>query len=207
MNTWWAALSAPQQVLWFIAVFSTVVFAIQMLISLVAGDHGHDSSGHDFGGHEYDSDLDTDSSHDHSDSDSDGSSVLGFFTVRNIVAFLVGFSWGGLGMFDGGSSAFVSLSVGAIIGIALVALNLGVLRALAALRDAGNVVINDALGHQATVSVLVPAKGQGYGKVSVIFKGRQLELEAFTQGDSPLPRGNTVIVDGIRDNRLVVSSI
>ncbi|MFT7219674.1 MAG: hypothetical protein ACI8Z1_001289 [Candidatus Azotimanducaceae bacterium] len=75
MNEWFETLSSVEQSLFLIAVFSTVIFLIQFVLSMT--------------GFSDDAEFDT---------ESDGSSldVGDVFTLRNGITFLMGFSWGGL---------------------------------------------------------------------------------------------------------------
>ena len=77
MNEWFDALSTLEQTLFAIALFSTLVFAIQVVFSLCGIGEGDEAT---LGG--------------------DGLPFGDIFTIRNGAAFLMGFSWGGL-MADG----------------------------------------------------------------------------------------------------------
>ena len=73
MNEWFNALSTLEQTLFAIALFSTLVFAIQVVFSLFGIGEGDEMTLGD-----------------------DGLPFGDIFTIRNGVAFLMGFSWGGL---------------------------------------------------------------------------------------------------------------
>ena len=101
MTEWYDGLAGIEQFLLGIAVFSTLIFMIQLCLSLIgiAGD-----------------DMDFDS-----DVGDDGFGFGEIFTLRNGVSFLMGFSWGGLMAYDWGFTysvfvAVVGFAVGFIVG-------------------------------------------------------------------------------------------
>lgn len=192
MNAWWSELTAPEQVLWVIAVFTTVVFFLQLMISLVTG---HDHA---------DSDLSTDGD---VHGDADGVSWTDYFTIKNLIAFFLGFSWGAISMLGDHKSLLAAIVVGGFIGVAMVAVNLLILRALASLKGSGNANLRTALGSEGVVSVLVPANNAGYGKVTVNFGGRQMELMALTAHGNDLVRGCPVKVTSVTESRVSVQPI
>jgi hypothetical protein len=198
MNDWWIHLTSPEKVLWGIAVFTTVVFLIQTLMSMIGGDADSDVSA--------DGDLSADG--DHSDGGDDGgTSFADYFTIKNAIAFFLGFSWGTIAMLGEMYSLQTSMVAGAGIGIAMVIVNLLILRGLASLRDSGNANLQNAVGNEGVVSVLVPAGKTGFGKVTVSFSGRQMELMALTDQDRELPRGCPVVVTGTFESRIMVQAI
>ena len=184
MTEWWNNLTIIQQGLWAIAIPVSVFFFLQLIMTFVGvGDDGLEVS----------DDLDSGESTDFSD----------LFTVRNAVAFFLGFSWGGLAFLESNSEG-VAIFYGFIVGVVLIFMNMLVLKGLSSLKDSGNLNINNAIGKEATVSVLIPANKNGYGKVSISLQGRLIELEAITEGEN-IPRGNNVKVVSVSGDLLVVS--
>ncbi len=83
MSEWFDALSTLQQSLFAIALFSTLMFAIQVILTLFGiGEAGETGASDLAGGAD----------------GTDGGRGMPFsdlFTVRNGVSFLMGFTWGG----------------------------------------------------------------------------------------------------------------
>jgi hypothetical protein len=118
-----------------------------------------------------------------------------FFTLRNAIVFFLGFSWGGLACID----ANISILWAVLVGLIMVAINLLLLRGLASL--------NDTIGKEAVVSIPIPAKLSGCGKVNISFQGRLEELEATTE-DEAIARGQPVKVLRVsNNNQLIVTHL
>jgi hypothetical protein len=178
MQAWWISLTGEQQVLWGLAVFFTLLFLLQIITAVFGLSDGSDI-------------VDVDTS-----SDSGPSMV---FTLRNAIVFFLGFSWGGLACID----ANISILWAVLVGLLMVGLNLLLLRGLASLNETGNLSLDNAIGKEAIVSIPIPAKMSGCGKVNITFQGRLEELEAMTE-DQTIPRGQTVKVLRISNNNLLI---
>ncbi|MBN1782928.1 hypothetical protein JW948_17475 [bacterium] len=203
MQEWWDSLIAAQKFFWGLAVFSTVLFLLQALMTILGlGDHGSDS----------DSDADTgDGTDGHADSDHAGehsheNPFVGYFTVRNMIAFFMGFSWTGLGCLDRGMPLWLVIVCSVLVGMLFVAVVMSIMIGLSRLKSSGNISLAQAVGKGATVSIIIPAGMQGQGKVRITFQGRLMELEAVTEGPE-LRRGQQVRVVRLSDDLLVVEKI
>jgi len=185
MTEWFDGLSGIEQFLFSTGVFSTLIFAIQFLLSLfgLADDEpdvdGHPGSAFEFGD---------------------------VFTIRNGVSFLMGFSWGGLMAYDWGltHTFFVAL-IGIIIGSFLVGVNMIILFGMSKLKHQGNVRLENAIGEEASVTLTIPRCRTGIGKVSVSVQGRLKEYHAVTDGES-LSRNTPVTVLDFSGSQLLVGS-
>lgn len=185
MSTWLDGLTAIQQLLLVVAVFSTAIFIIQLLLTLTG-----------FAGDE----LDVDAS-----ADGQAFDLGDIFTIRNGVTFLMGLSWGGLMAYDWGltHTAFV-LTVGCLVGSFFVFVNIVLFLALSRLRYAGNIKLENAIDENATVTLPIPGNRSGVGKVNVEIQGRLKEYHAVTDGDA-LARNASVVVVDLTGNQLVVA--
>ena len=174
MTEWFDALSGLQQTLFAIALFSTLVFAIQVVFTLFGiGEVGETEFG----------DL---------------------FTIRNGVSFLMGFSWGGLMAYDWGlRHIFFVMVVGLALGALFVAINMGFFALMSLLKHEGNVRIKNSIGRLGIVSLAVPASRTGVGKVSVSVQDRLLEFHAVTDGGA-IPRHTSITVLGLAGSQLIV---
>lgn len=184
MGEWFETLSGLEQTLFLIAVFSTTIFAVQLLATItgMGGDDADleavaDGSPMDFGD---------------------------IFTIRNGVSFLMGFSWGGLMAFDWGlEHESFAIIVGFFVGSFFVAVNVALLLALSRLRNAGNIQLDNAVDSEGIVSLAIPGQRGGAGKVTITIQGRIKEYHALTDGDS-LPKNTPVTVLDVLGSQLIV---
>lgn len=182
MQELWISLSGVQQLLWGLAVFFTLLFLLQIIAALFGVSDSSDT---------IDGNISADSA------------PTMFFTLRNAVVFFLGFSWGGLACVDVDISIFWAV----LVGLIMVAINFLLLRGLASLNEAGNLSLDNTIGKQAVVSVKIPAKLAGYGKVNISFQSRLEELEATTE-DEAIARGQPVKILRVSDNnQLIVENV
>ena len=84
ITTWFNGLEPTMRVYWGIAIFTSTIFIIQMVMTFI-GIGDVDAGDADF-------DLGSDAS----DGTLDAGGTLQLFSVRNIVNFLLGIGWGGV---------------------------------------------------------------------------------------------------------------
>jgi membrane protein implicated in regulation of membrane protease activity len=192
MKEFFEALSILQQTLFVVGVVFTIIGLVQTLLSFIGGDTDADL--------EIETDVEL-------DGDGDGStSVLGaIINIRNIVSLAIGLSWGGLYFIEEGLSVFWAIVFGVLIGIVLMALNILLLWGLSKLRDPGQVFnYNAAIGKEGKVSIIIPKKAEGAGKISIVFQGRLQEIDAMTNEETDLKRGDEVIVTDVEGSIFIV---
>jgi hypothetical protein len=184
VGDWYDSLSSVQQFLFLTGVFSTVVFAGQLLLTLVGlGDDDGDAGSGD-----------------------DGFGFGDIFTLRNGVSFLMGFSWGGLMAYGWGLEYELLVAVvGFMVGMGLVAINMLLLFVMSKLKHDGSIKLENAIGEQATVTLSIPASRSGVGKVRISIQGRLKEYHAVTDG-AALTRHAVVRVLDLTGSQLVVTS-
>lgn len=185
---WYNGLPSTLQVYWVIALITSLVFLIQMVLTFIGiGDADADT---DFGG-------DTDFS-DGSTLDAGGAMQL--FTMRNIINFLLGLGWGGVCLYSVIPNAVVLSIVAILVGVAFVYVFILIYRQMRRFEKNGAFDIKECVGHTVDVYLTIPAKRSGSGKVQVSFYGSVQELAALTDSDSPIRSGAKVrileIVDG-----------
>jgi len=197
MSEWFDGLSALQQALFVIALFSTSVFAIQVVFSLLGIGEVDEAEAGEV------PNLDEGAIGD----DVGGDTAFGnIFTIRNGVSFLMGLSWGGLMAYDWGLTHIVLVVlVGLVVGSFFAGINMGLLALLAMVKHEGNVRIENTVGQTGTVTLAVPEGRNGVGKVSVSVQGRLMEYHAITDGEA-LKRNSAVTVLGFSGSQLVVGN-
>lgn len=191
MSVWFDNLSTLEQTLFVVAVFATTVFAIQVVFTL-------------FGIGETD-DSDPNQGAVSDDIGRGGVPFGDVFTIRNGVSFLMGLGWGGLMVHGWGlSNTFLVLLGGMFVGSLFVGINMGLLALMSMLRHEGNLRIENAVGKPATVTLTVPERRTGVGKVRVSVQNRLLECHAITDGGA-LARNHSVTIVGLAGSQVIVA--
>jgi len=130
-----------------------------------------------------------------------GDSPVAEFSVlslQTLSAFAMGSGWMGFGALrfmglDLTTATLIAIASG--VGVAWILVSL--LRALWKLQSSGNVPLDSALGQTGTVSVSVPPKGNGSGRVTVVIGKKQREFNAAQSGDEPIGSKTRVGVVGV----------
>ena len=188
-TAWWAALAGPDKVFWAIALFTSAVLAIQVLLMLL----GFDGDG------DVDVDVDTDIDH------PDGGGVL---SVRTITAFFTGFGWGGVVALDNGMTILSAVAVATFSGGVLMFTVYFLMQGLYSMRYSGTLDYRGAIGTSANVYLPIPPNMEGTGQVKVPLQGRLLTLEAMTRAETRLPNRMRVrVVDLVDASTLLVEPL
>jgi len=191
------AMPSLHSVFLFLAVVGGAVMLLQGLAPLLG--LGHDTDGHDVGG------LHHDVPH------GAVGSPLGAFNFRSVRAIAAGVGFTGLGgllaqrHFDG----VISFALALLLGGAIYLFVAFVMRGFTRLEADHSVHPLSAVGQQAIVSLPIPSREAGPGKVTLVVAGRHVEWPAI-QTESALP-GATIaagtpvqVVDASDDTTLTV---
>lgn len=213
MQGWWEGLSGVLRVLYCIAVPSTLILILQLLLTMIGG-HGDggvdisDTSGIDMpddvdfdvdaGGHDFHGILDGGNPADFSN--------LRLLTVQTLVTFLAVFGWVSIICVSSGMAVLAGVAVGAVCGLAMMLLVAKMVQASRKLAENGILNMKNAIGETATVYLTVPPKNTGSGKVTMRLQGRFGEFDAVNNGDAPIPTGAQVLVTDVQGDTLVVES-
>lgn len=216
MQTWWESLTQVLRILYCIAVPSTLVLVLQMLLSMMGGHHDagvefSDTSGID----DLDLDFDGDGIPDFADTDldsvTDGSNPADFatlklLTLQTIVTFLAVFGWVSIICISSGLSNISGVLIGAGCGFLMMVLVAKIVQMTARLAEDGTLNLKNAIGETATVYLPIPPKNQGTGKVTMQLQGRFCELDAVTAEEEAFQTGAQVLVSDVVGDTLVVES-
>ncbi len=188
------------------ALVGTLFFAIRLALSAIGGDMVGDDGGGAMDLGDFDAGMDgldgigdlDDAAH------ADSTAVFKFLSIQAIIAFAMGFGWGGFGAVRSLNLGAVEASVVGIgFGIAFVWLLTWLLKLVYSLQSSGNVSIRQALGREASVYVAIPEGGSG--QVSVVIDDRQRRYNARSAA-GPIPRGQKVRITQVNpDNTVLVA--
>lgn len=133
----------------------------------------------------------------------DQAAFLKLFSLQTVATFLTFFGLVGLGTQNLGWSP---VTVGATSSFAGVVALFGVarlMRGLAQLQSHGNVDLRNAVGHDGSVYLRIPAAGHGHGRVLMQVQGRTVECRAVSRA-AEIPTGTAVRVVARTDDDLLV---
>lgn len=197
LSDWFGALPPFLRAYWMIAIAASVVFLVQMTLTLLG--LGDTDAGGDVGG--FDADGADMSGVDGDTMDTGGAIQL--FTIRNTVNFLLGVGWGGVCLSSVIENRFL-LAVAAILcGCVMVGAFIIMYKELMKLERHGSYRIDESVGQVCEVYLRIPAARSGSGKVQVSFHGSVQELPAQTEGEA-IPSGTKVRVTNVVDRSILL---
>lgn len=177
------------KVLWYVAIPTSVIFLIQTIMTFVGAD-GADGIDADFDG-----DLENGDSH------------FQVFSFRNLINFLLGFSWTGISFYHVIHPAFLillSLAIGALF----IYMFFVIIRKLQKLAEDNSFQYEETLNKTADVYLTIPEKKSGKGKVLISVRGSVRELDAMTESGTRIATGSVVkIVKIVNENILLVETL
>ncbi|MBK9254126.1 MAG: serine protease [Saprospiraceae bacterium] len=170
---------------WYIAITVSLIFIVQSVLTFAgaSADTDTDSDFHDVG------------------------SPFEFFTVRNVINFLLGFSWGGISFYNTIPNKIFLILAAISMGIIFVALFFYLIQQIKKLEENNSFSIQKALNKKATVYLRIPEKGAGKGLVQVSVQGSIHELEAVSEDELLETGSDVVILDLNEDNSVIVKRI
>ena len=184
MENWWSNLEMMQKLLWCISVASTFIFVVQAILTFI----GMDSDG----GLDVDTDIDGLEGH-----------PFQLFTFRNLINFLLGFGWTGLVFYHSIGNLFLLALVSTLFGCMLVAVVMWMFFQLSKMVQSGNIAIEDTVGLNATVYLIIAGHRERAGKVQLSVKGAIREYDAVTDGET-LKTGELVVVEKVLDGNILL---
>lgn len=195
MQIWWDQLTKLDQVLYYIAVPSTIALLIQTIMTFIGMGGDGDFDG-DLGGEVSDA----------SEFDGDFEVSFEIFTVRNFVAFFTFFSWGGLWASSSGQNSDIFVIFLALIsGIMAMFISGGLFYFMKRMTSSGTLDLKYALGKVGEVYIPIPADKLGVGKVQILIQGALREVEAVTDSQERLETGSSIkVIDLLNESVLIV---
>jgi len=184
METWWSSLGTALQVYYGIALASSLLLGLQVVLTLIGldGDADIDADVHDTG--------------------------LSILSIRTVTAFFTGFGWGGVIAVEKGFSLWASIAVALVTGGVLMAGVVALMRAVYSLRYSGTLDYRNAVGVVGNVYLPIPGAMAGPGQVEVLVQGRLCVVQAFTRSPERIPnRVRVRVVDVVDAQTLLVEPV
>ena len=170
---------------WFVAIPTSLIFIFQMVMTFV-GASSTDGIEADFDG-----DL------------SDADAPFQLFSLRNLINFLLGFSWMGISFYTTISNKPLLIILALAVGVLFVYLFFIIIRQVQKLAENNSFNIANTLNKTAEVYLTIPESKKGKGKIMISVNGAFHELEAMTEGEK-IPSGSVVKVVRIENNNILL---
>ncbi len=191
MGDWWASLSGVERIFVAFALPFSLLTLVEFILELTGiGSH-----------HNVDDSTMADLALDDSGGFLDH---FTFFSVRNLIYFLMMFGWTGLAFSKLGVPSFICVILGIIAGLITTVIIGWVFYMLSKLTETGTTRLANAVGKIGTVYLAVPGDRKGSGVIQLVLQGATQEMNAVTNG-AALPTGKSVqVVDIIGGNTALV---
>lgn len=170
------------KIFWYVALPTSLIFLIQTVITFLGAD-ANDGGDVNFGG------------------DFEAEAPFQLFSLRNLINFLLGFSWGGISLWNTIENKTILVVVALLIGTGFLFIFVLVMQQLSKLQEDNTVKIIDAMNKTGSVYLTIPEAKAGFGKIQVSIRGSQKEYSAVTEGES-IPSGAAIRVIKILDDNL-----
>lgn len=171
---------------WYIAIPVSVIFVIQSILTFIGGSS---ADGMDV---DFDGDV------------SDGDTPFQPFSLRNLINFLLGFSWAGIVFYPSIQSKALLVLVALLVGIAFVAIFFIIIKQFMRLAENDSFKMEETLNKTAEVYLTIPANRLGKGKILISVRGSMRELDAMTNENLSIATHSTVKIVKIENNDILI---
>ncbi len=189
ITEWWNSLSTLATIFWIVAIPTSLIFVIQLVMTIIGADAGHDG---------VDAIGDADTS-----IDADHGIEFQFVSLKNLIAFFTVFGWVGLACIYGELPTWAVMLIATASGIAMMFLMASIYYFMGKLTETGNVKMESAVGKTATVYLFIPPKRSATGKVQLQLQGFRT-LDAMTDDEEQIPTGSVVQVVGVLNDEILI---
>lgn len=170
---------------WYVALPTSLIFIIQTILTFI----GVDSS-------------------DGIDADFDGNlegaeAPFQLFSLRNLINFLLGFSWTGISFASVISNQILLIGISVLVGVLFVYVFYLIIKQMQKLAEDNSFKITNTLNKTAEVYLSIPERKSGRGKVMISVNGAFHELQAMTEHDR-IPSSTLVKVVKIESNNILI---
>ncbi|GBU08560.1 hypothetical protein AwDysgo_18910 [Bacteroidales bacterium] len=170
---------------WFVAIPTSLVFIVQTILTFVGTDatDGLDAN--------FEGDL------------SGGDSPFQLFSLRNMINFLLGFSWSGISFYNSIESSSLLIGLSFLIGLVFFLLFFFLMQQVQKLSEDNTFKFSETINKTAEVYLTIPEAKSGKGKILISVKGSIHELDAMTEQER-IPTGALVKVLKIENNTMLI---
>lgn len=172
------------QTFWYIALPVSFIFIVQAIVT--------------FTGLSGDADLETDVS-------LDGNGLFDYFTVRNGINFLLGFSWGGICFYPMISSKILLVAVAILTGVVFFITFFYIIQQIKKLEENNSFNPLDTIGKGGEVYLRIPENGKG--KILISQSGTTHEMDAISDNILLETGTKITVIDVLEDNVMLVKPI
>ncbi|WP_075351826.1 serine protease [Algoriphagus marinus] len=159
-----SALPPELKLFWYIAIPVSLIFCIQTILTFI-GSGGSDGLEADFDG----------------DLDVAGEAPFQLFSFRNLINFLLGFSWTGISFAKLIPNTSLLILVSLIVGFGFIYFFFIIIRQIQKLGEDNTFRAEKTINQIADVYLSIPGNMQGKGKIMVSLNGSVRELDAMTE--------------------------
>jgi len=184
---WWDSLASFQQYMFIIAISSTIVMVIFMILMIIGIDDADFDGGDGF---EDFSGL--------NDEPLSGIAGLRIFTIRGVLVFLSIGAWTSY-LFYGVVINWLAIIFGVVAGTFAAYLQALAFRSMMKLESSGNMNYELAVGKTGTVYIRIPKQRMGKGKINLVLQERFIEVDAVTLESEDLLTKTAVEVVGLEN--------
>lgn len=174
---------------WVVAIFSSLIFVIQAIMTFVG------SGGDDMPDGGFDGDIDG------------GDAPFQLFSFRNLTHFMLGFGWTGISLYNAIGNKIVLGIVSVVVGLFFIFLFFVIIKQLMKLSENNSFNIEETIGKTGEVYLPIPPASSGKGKVTISVRGAVHELSAITHADEKIETGTIVKVVEVSHDIIIVSRI
>ncbi len=183
----WQDLSLLEQIYWMVAVPSTLIFLVILLMTIFGADVGGDVET------DFDSSL------------ADGDSIsFQFLSLKNIIAFFTMFGWSGLGFYHAGFSVWLIIFLSSLCGFLMVVAMAALFYFMSKLAETGTLKMKNAIGKSGEVYLTIPACRKGTGKVQLVVQESLQTLDAVTDDVEPISTSSLIEVTGLVGDQVLL---
>ncbi|RAI89960.1 NfeD family protein [Algoriphagus yeomjeoni] len=176
----------PQlKLFWYIAIPVSLIFVLQTILTFV-GSGGSDGLEADFDG-----DFDG------------GEAPFQMFSFRNLINFLLGFSWTGISFYKLIPNTTLLIVVSLAVGFAFVYFFFVIIRQIQKLGEDNTFRLEKTLNKIADVYLAIPGRMQGKGKIMVSLNGSVREIDAMTEQDK-IETNATVRIKRVESGNILI---
>ena len=185
MEAWFAALSTFEKTYWIVALASSVIFLILIVLTFVGGDVD------DLG--DVDAEISGDTGID-----------FQFLSFKNLVGFFTIFGWSGISCIAFGYSTIAVLGISVFCGLLMMLAMASLFYYLSNMDHSGSLILDNAIDATGEVYLALGANRSRLGKIQIKVQGSLRELEALTDSATDLTQGQVVTVTEITQNGVLI---